>query len=99
MGGYYYHVWSAWDPGISQEERKEQLMNQSPVRARTHGCSCCSSEEVLTIKDLDRHIQELKKDMEHAEAIKAKLIEWEARLADEQEINYEKGRGAGIEEP
>jgi hypothetical protein len=99
MGGTYYHIWSAWDPGTSPEDRKEWLMEQRPVRARTHGCSCCSSEEDPTVKTLDAHIAELKKDLAYAEAIKAKMIAWEAKLLDEQEIKYEEGRGAGIEEP
>jgi hypothetical protein len=95
----YSYIWSAWDPGIHPEERKEWLLEQRPARGRTHGCSCCSSEEDLTVKSLDEHIASLKKDLAHAEAIKAKMIAWEAKLLDEQEIKYEEGRGAGIEEP
>jgi uncharacterized small protein (DUF1192 family) len=99
MGGNYAYIWSAWDPGVSPEDRKERLMEQAPVKARTHGCSCCSSEEVLTVKDLEAHIAALKKNIAEAEAIKSKLMAWEARLAEEQEIRYEEGRGAGIEDP
>ena len=99
MSGIYHYIESVWDPGINPEDRKARLLEQRPVKARTHGCACCSNEEDLTIKSLDAHIADLEKDLAYAKAVRLKMIAWEAKLLDEQEIKYEYGRGAGIEEP
>lgn len=42
-------------------------------RGQTHGCSCCSHTETVTVKRIDEHIEELEADIAAAREVKAKI--------------------------
>lgn len=41
----------------------------------THGCDCCSNEEIITLDDIQEHITRLKTALDRAIFIKAKMQE------------------------
>ena len=91
MSGNYHHIWSAWDLDVSDEDRKARLLEGSPIRGRTHGCSCCSVEENIDMISLDDHIRSLEIDLNNAKMIREKLQAWEIKALAETSTNSNNG--------
>ena len=81
MAGDYAHVWIE----RTIEERDGKQTKSVEVRARSHGCSCCSGEEHPDVRQLEEHIRTCQKDIRTArkaiKVLKAEKIKRDAELA------------------
>lgn len=52
------------------------------VLGKTHGCSCCSSDEVVTLEKIDEHIAGLMDELKVARKARGKLVKQQNKERD-----------------
>jgi len=83
MAGVYVSVWQDFQadddcPDYAQDEvgapsRAKGRKGKTIIMGRTHGCSCCSNTEEVTLAGIQLHIERLKKELEGAFRIEEAL--------------------------
>lgn len=58
---------------IGAPSRANGRKGQTVIMARTHGCSCCSDTEEVTLEGIQRHIERLKEELQKAFQIEEAL--------------------------
>jgi len=76
MAGYY----------MSIRDKKENLEIYGVEKyfGRTHGCSCCSVEEEITLYGINAHIETLEKELKRSKKIKKELTETQSTTNKER---------------
>ncbi len=52
---------------VGAPDRSDGRKGKTVLIGQTHGCSCCSTNEILTVQDVEKHIEKLKEDLANAE--------------------------------
>lgn len=66
---------------IGAPSRANGRKGKTVLMGRTHGCSCCSNQEEITLSSIELHIERLKKELERAEKVKEILSKQEESKA------------------
>ena len=84
MAGVYVSIIQDFQPeddcrDYAQDEvgapsRANGRNGKTVIIGRTHGCSCCSNEEDVTLAGIELHIERLKAELERAEKVKEVLV-------------------------
>jgi hypothetical protein len=84
MAGVYVSIIQDFQPeddcrDYAQDEvgapsRANGRTGKTVIIGRTHGCSCCSNDEDVTLAGIELHIERLKAELERAEKVKEVLV-------------------------